>query len=92
MNLKIDEKQQIIEAVNARERLERVSTFLSRELEILEIGSKIQSRVKEQLTKTQKEYFLREQLKAIHQELGIADEQAAEIDELRAKIKSAKMP
>ncbi|MBS3908870.1 MAG: endopeptidase La [Actinobacteria bacterium] len=92
LSLKIDEKQRIIEAVNARERLERVSTFLSRELEILEIGSKIQSRVKEQLTKTQKEYFLREQLKAIHQELGIADEQAAEIDELRAKIKSAKMP
>jgi len=92
LNLKIDEKQQIIEAVNARERLERVSMFLSRELEILEIGSKIQSRVKEQLTKTQKEYFLREQLKAIQQELGVSDEQAAEIDELRAKIKSAKMP
>ncbi|MBE0447021.1 MAG: endopeptidase La [Actinobacteria bacterium] len=92
LNLKIDEKQQIIEAVNARDRLERVSLFLSRELEILEIGSKIQSRVKEQLTKTQKEYFLREQLKAIQQELGASDEQASEIEELRRKIKSAKMP
>jgi len=92
LNLKIDEKQQIIEAVNARERLEKVSVFLNRELEILEIGSKIQSRVKDQLSKTQKEYFLREQLKAIQQELGIIDEQTAEIDELRKKIQEAKMP
>jgi len=92
LNLKIDEKQQIIEAVNARERLEKVSVFLNRELEILEIGSKIQSRVKDQLSKTQKEYFLREQLKAIQQELGIIDEQTAEMDELRKKIKEAKMP
>ncbi|MDI6716307.1 MAG: endopeptidase La [Actinomycetota bacterium] len=92
LNLKIDEKQQIIEAVNARDRLEKVSVFLNRELEILEIGSKIQSRVRDQLTKTQKEYFLREQLKAIQQELGIHDEQAAEMDELKAKIKAAKMP
>jgi len=92
LNLKIDEKQQIIEAVNARDRLEKVSVFLSRELEILEIGSKIQSRVRDQLTKTQKEYFLREQLKAIQQELGVHDEQAAEMDELKAKIKAAKMP
>ncbi|PIU26658.1 MAG: endopeptidase La [Candidatus Aquicultor secundus] len=92
LNLKIDEKQQIIEAVNAHDRLEKVSIFLNRELEILEIGSKIQSRVKDQLTKTQKEYFLKEQLKAIQQELGLMDEQAAEMEELRAKIKAAKMP
>lgn len=92
LNLKIDEKQQIIEAINARDRLEKVSMFLSRELEILEIGSKIQSRVKDQLTKTQKEYFLREQLKAIQQELGMMDEQTAEMNELKSKINSAKMP
>jgi ATP-dependent Lon protease len=92
LNLKIDEKQQIIEAGNARDRLEKVSIFLSRELEILEIGSKIQSRVKDQLTKTQREYFLREQLKAIQQELGVADEQTAEMEEIKAKIKAAKMP
>ncbi|MBI4733306.1 MAG: endopeptidase La, partial [Rubrobacteridae bacterium] len=92
LNLKIDEKQQIIEAVNPRDRLEKVSIFLNRELEILEIGSKIQSRVKDQLTKTQREYFLREQLKAIQQELGVADEQTAEMEELIAKIKAAKMP
>ncbi len=92
LNLKIDEKQQIIEAVSAKDRLEKVSIFLNRELEILELGSKIQSRVKDQLTKTQKEYFLREQLKAIQQELGMANEQSAEIDELKAKIRAAKMP
>ncbi len=92
LNLKIDEKQQIIEAINAKDRLEKVSVFLNRELEILELGSKIQSRVKDQLTKTQKEYFLREQLKAIQLELGMADEQSAEINELKTKIKAAKMP
>ncbi|HEY3375167.1 MAG TPA: endopeptidase La [Candidatus Aquicultor sp.] len=92
LNLKIDEKQQIIEATAARDRLEKVSIFLNRELEILEIGSKIQSRVKDQLTKTQKEYFLREQLKAIQQELGQVDEQTAEIEELKGKIRAAKMP
>jgi ATP-dependent Lon protease len=92
LSLKTEEKQEILEAVDAQERLEKVSNFLSRELEILEIGSRIQSRVKEQLTKTQKEFFLREQLKAIQQELGVLDEQAAEIEELRGKIKAAKMP
>jgi len=92
LNLKSDEKQEILEAITPRERLEKVSKFLRKELEILEIGSKIQSRVKEQMTKTQREYFLREQLKAIQQELGIMDEQAAEMDELRGKIKDAKMP
>ncbi|MCL6472977.1 MAG: endopeptidase La [Firmicutes bacterium] len=92
LNLKIDEKQQIIEAINAKDRLEKVSVYLNRELEILEIGSKIQSRVKDQLTKTQKEYFLREQLKAIQQELGMHDEQSDEIEEIRTKIEAAKMP
>ncbi len=92
LNLKSDEKQEILEAIGSRERLEKVGTFLRKELEILEIGSKIQSRVKEQMTKTQREYFLREQLKAIQQELGIMDEQAAEMEELRLKIYEAKMP
>ena len=92
LSLKTDEKQQILEAIEPKQRLERVSGFLNRELEILEIGSKIQSRVKEQMTKTQKEYFLKEQMRAIQKELGVVDEQAAEIEELREKIKEAKMP
>lgn len=92
LSLKTEGRQEILEAISPQKRLEKVSSFLSKELEILEIGSKIQSRVKEQMSKTQREYFLREQLKAIQQELGMVDEQAAEIEELKTKIKEAQMP
>ena len=92
LNLKVTEKQEILEAVAPRERLERTGRFLRKELEILELGSKIQDRVKEQMTATQREYFLREQLKAIQQELGTLDEVQAEIDEYTEKIKQAGMP
>ena len=90
--LKVEEKQQILEALDPRERLEKTSDFLRKELEILELGSKIQNRVKESMSKTQREYFLREQLKAIQQELGQYDEAKAEIDEYREKIAAAGMP
>jgi ATP-dependent Lon protease len=92
LNLKTEEKQAILEAVDPKKRLDKVSKFLRKELEILELGSKIQSRVRDQMTKSQREYFLREQLKAIQQELGGLDEQQAEIEELKGKIKEAKMP
>jgi len=92
LNLKVDEKQEILEALQPVDRLEKVARFLRKELEILELGSKIQSRVKEQMTKSQREYFLREQLKAIQQELGQYDEMQAEIDEYTEKIKIAGMP
>lgn len=92
LSLKSKEKQEILEAMDPRDRLQKVGQFLGRELEILEIGSKIQSRVREQMTKTQKEYFLREQMKAIQKELGVVDERTAEVEELREKIKKAKMP
>ncbi len=92
LNLKAEEKQQILEAMSDHARLELVGTFLGKELEILEIGSRIQSRVKEQMTKTQREYFLREQMKAIQKELGVMDEQQAEVDEIKTKIKDADMP
>jgi len=92
LNLRTDEKQKILEAVSADARLELVGSFLGKELEILEIGSRIQSRVKEQMTKTQREYFLREQMKAIQKELGVMDEQQAEVEELRTKINEAEMP
>jgi ATP-dependent Lon protease len=92
LNLKTEEKQAILEAFDAKKRLEKVGKYLRKELEILELGSKIQSRVRDQMTKSQREYFLREQLKAIQQELGGMDEQQAEIDELAGKIKEAKMP
>lgn len=92
LNLRAEEKQSILEAVEPEARLELVGSFMGKELEILEIGSRIQSRVKEQMTKTQREYFLREQMKAIQKELGGVDEQQAEMDELRTKVKEAEMP
>jgi len=92
LSLKTEEKQQVLEAIDPKQRLSRVSSFLKRELEILEIGSKIQSRVKEQMTKTQKEYFLKEQMRAIQKELGSVDEKTAELEELKEKIKEAQMP
>jgi ATP-dependent Lon protease len=92
LNLKVEEKQVILEALEPKHRLEKASAFLRKELEILELGSRIQSRVKEQMTKSQREYFLREQLKAIQQELGQYDEVQAEVDEYREKIQKAGMP
>lgn len=92
LNLKTEEKQAILEAVHPKRRLEKVTRYLRKEIEILELGSKIQSRVRDQMTKSQREYFLREQLKAIQQELGGLDEQQAEIEELRTKIAEAEMP
>ncbi len=92
LSLKVDEKQEILEAIEPSARLERAARFLRKELEILELGSKIQSRVQEQMTKSQREYFLREQLKAIQQELGTFDEMQAEIDEYTEKIKQSGMP
>jgi len=92
LNLKTEEKQRILEALEPQERLERTALYLRKELEILELGSKIQSRVKEQMSQSQREYFLREQLKAIQQELGTFDETQAEIDEYTNKIREAAMP
>jgi ATP-dependent Lon protease len=92
LSLKIEEKQQILEALDAKERLRKTSEFLRKELEILELGSKIQNRVKESMSKSQREYFLREQLKAIQQELGQFDEMQAEVDEYKDKIAGAGMP
>ena len=90
--LKVEEKQQILEALDPKERLRKTSDFLRKELEILELGSKIQNRVKESMSKSQREYFLREQLKAIQQELGQFDEMQAEVDEYKDKIEQAGMP
>jgi ATP-dependent Lon protease len=92
LNLRTEEKQAILEAVAPKARLELTTKLLRKELEILELGSKIQSRVKEQMTKTQREYFLREQLKAIQQELGHQDEVQAEMEEYRERIEQSGMP
>jgi ATP-dependent Lon protease len=85
-------KQELLEAVDIRVRLDQVNRILTKELEVLELGSKIQSQVQSEVGKNQREYFLREQMKAIQKELGEGDEQAKEIDELRQKIEAAGMP
>ena len=92
LNLKIEEKQDILEAVSFRKRLEILCGFLMKEIEILEMERKIHVRVRKQMEKTQKEYYLREQIKAIQKELGEADERAAEIEEFRARLRDLELP
>ncbi len=92
LNIANPDKQQVLELIDVKERLEKLNFLLAKELQILELGSKIQSEVQGEINKTQREYYLREQLKAIRKELGEAeDERAVEVEELREKIKSAKM-
>jgi ATP-dependent Lon protease len=81
-----DERQQILEEVNVEARLRMVSAILSRELEVFELGSRIQSQVQSEMEKGQREYFLRQQLKAIQAELGEADPEQAELAELRERL------
>ena len=90
--LRIEDKQSILEAVDIVERLEKLCSIVARELEIVELERKINIRVRKQMEKTQKEYYLREQIKAIQRELGEKDERVAEAEELREKIAAAKLP
>jgi ATP-dependent Lon protease len=85
-------KQEVLDTLDIRARMDSLNRILIKELEVLELGSKIQSQVQSEVGKNQREYFLREQLKAIQKELGEGDEQTKEIDELRAKLDSAGMP
>ena len=85
-------KQQLLETLDVRARMDELNRILTKELEVLELGSKIQSQVQSEVGKNQREYFLREQMKAIQKELGEGDEQAKELDELREKIEAAGMP
>jgi ATP-dependent Lon protease len=84
--IKTEERQEILEEVNVGARLRIVSTILNRELEVFELGSKIQSQVQSEMEKGQREYFLRQQLKAIQQELGETDPEQAEAAELRERL------
>jgi ATP-dependent Lon protease len=90
--LKIEDKQVLLDAVDVKERLERLCDILGREMEILELEKKINVRVRKQMEKTQKEYYLREQLKAIQKELGDKDDRMAEADEYRQKLKEQELP
>src|SRR2546426_2476011 len=84
-------KQELLETVNVRERLTKLAAALGKEAEVLELGSKIQSEIQSEMTRTQRDYYLREQMKAIRKELGEGDERTQEIDALRAKIEAAGM-
>jgi ATP-dependent Lon protease len=85
-------KQEVLDTLDIRARMDTLNRILIKELEVLELGSKIQSQVQSEVGKNQREYFLREQLKAIQKELGEGDDQAREIDELRGKVDAAGMP
>jgi len=93
-NLRMDaeERQRLLELDSVREKLVSLNAFISKELDVLELGKKIQTDVQEELSKNQREYYLREQLKAIQKELGESSETDAEVTELRQKIDESGMP
>ena len=92
LSLRIQEKQKILEARDVAHRLELLCEMLATEMEVLELERKINIRVRKQMEKTQKEYYLREQMKAIQKELGDKDERVAEVEELKERINKAKLP
>ena len=92
LGLKVDVTQSVLELPDPIQRLRRVSDILGKEIEVLSMQQKIQAQAKGEMDKTQREYFLREQLKAIQKELGELDERAEEVTEFRKRITDAKMP
>jgi ATP-dependent Lon protease len=92
LSLRINEKQNILEAIEVKARLEILCELLAKEMEVLELERKINIRVRKAMEKTQKEYYLREQMKAIQKELGDKDDRVAEVEDLREKIAQAKLP
>jgi ATP-dependent Lon protease len=92
LRLKTEEKQKLLELVDVQERLREVSLILNRELEVFELGTKIQSQVQSELEKGQREFYLRQQLKAIQEELGESDPEQAEAAELRERLEELDLP
>ncbi len=92
LKVAVEELQDLLATLDVRQRLEKLIVILSREIELLELGHKIQSQVQTELNKNQREYYLRQQLKAIQKELGEGDARTSEIDDLEKKIEDAKMP
>lgn len=91
MTLSVEDKQRVLETTDIEERLRGLLELLSKEVRVLELTSKVQSEVNTELSKTQREYYLREQLKAIQRELGESDDRAEELEELRTRIDESKM-
>ncbi len=92
LSLSLEDRQAILEIADVRERLQRIVGLLNREVETLQMASKIQSQVHDEISKTQREYYLREQMKAIQKELGQEDERTVEVEDLRKKLDAAKLP
>ena len=92
INAPIEEKQKVIEMLDVKERLRHVTRLVNHQVEILELGSKIQSQVKDDMDKSQREYYLRQQLGAIRKELGETDDDKVEIEEYREKIEKKNLP
>ena len=92
LRLKVEESQHVLEIIDPIERIRHVNQLLSKEMELSEVQARIQTQAKEEMSKTQREYFLREQLRAIQQELGEVDEKGKEIEEYQEKINSGGMP
>ncbi|HET8853545.1 MAG TPA: endopeptidase La [Ktedonobacteraceae bacterium] len=92
MQMELEQRQKLLEIDSVRAKLQELSSYLTHELEILELGKKIQTSAQEEMTKVQREYLLREQLKAIQRELGEENEEQATVNELRKKIDEARMP
>jgi ATP-dependent Lon protease len=92
LRISTEEKQRLLEELDVVARLRHLSQILARELEVVQLGSQIQSQVESEIDKGQREFFLRQQMKAIQDELGEGDEQQAEVNELREKIEAAKLP
>ena len=91
LNIKTKEKQEVLEVVDVYKRVQKVNDIINKELQRIELGEKIQSEVQDEISKSQKEYYLREQLKAIQKELG-EEGSGIEFEEIQDKIKKAKMP
>ncbi len=92
LGFKLEDNQKILDIIDPVERIKKVNELLNKEIQLLEVQAKIQSHAKEEISKSQKEYFLREQLRAIQQELGETDDRFQELEEYRKKILKAKMP
>jgi ATP-dependent Lon protease len=92
MTLSLEDKQRVLETIDLQERLRSLLEMLGKEVRVLELSSKVQSEVNTELSKSQREYYLREQLKAIQRELGEESERGEELDELKAKIDEANLP
>jgi ATP-dependent Lon protease len=92
INIENEERQELLSTIDVEERVDKVLALLNKEIQVLELSNKIQSKVKGEMDKAQREYFLREQMKAIQRELDETDEKQDEFDDLKLKIKQARMP